>query len=110
MKERWKEIDGHPGHFVSNLGRVKRKMPLGREKMFSEKPTAKGIRQVQFKWNGIPCGYKVARLVAAAFLKDFDPEKVVMHKDGDTTNCAVTNLVLQSRSDLVKGKAPGKPD
>lgn len=47
---------------------------------------------ISFKVNGLRAHRYVSRLVAEHFMTDFDPNKRVLHKDGDSSNNHIDNL------------------
>lgn len=44
--------------------------------------------------------YTVSRLVAQAFLFDFNRSSYLLHKDGDYQNCRVDNLIVMTKSNV----------
>lgn len=103
MKEIWKDIKGYEGYYsVSNLGRVK---SLGRYRREGVDRVWKS-NKIILKWGKNRKGYchivlckegkrrdvMVHRLVAGAFIPNFENKSQVNHKDGNTQNNEVTNL------------------
>ena len=99
QEEIWKDIKGYEGLYqVSNLGRVKslkrkyKKRYIDKEiiKKFSKIP--KGYLRTGLSKNGIVKYYFVHRLVAEAFIPNYDNLPCVNHKDCNTANNMADNL------------------
>lgn len=105
--EHWRQISGHAGYYVSDLGRVKRlsydvvyengQTEHYPEKLIQTRTTAEGCF-VGFKNRT----YAVHRLVAQAFLLEEHDHRYVKFLDGDKTNCKLANLQLVSPSDSIR--------
>lgn len=106
--EVWKDIQGYEGIYqVSNLGRVKRlahediyyrkdtniqcHRPVG-EKILKLSPTHDGYLDICLRRDGKDSYYAVHRLVAAAFIPNFENKSQVNHIDGNRSNNAAHNL------------------
>ena len=86
MKEIWKDIKGYEGLYqVSNLGRVKSK-----RKILS--PSKGEYLKVVLSKNGVEKVYTIHRLVAKAFIDNFENKPQVNHKDENKHNNVVDNL------------------
>lgn len=93
VEEIFKPIEGYPGYYVSNLGRVqsrKRKDYI----FLSMTKSRLGYKIVQVVNRCNPITLYVARLVLAAFVGyPADPWLCYAHhKDGDLENCDIENL------------------
>ena len=62
----------------------------------------RGRLKVLLHINGRPCSRYVKRLVAEAFWGKIPEGFFVYQKNGDTTNCAIDNLELGTRSEIIK--------
>lgn len=113
MKEEWRPVVGFEGHYeVSNLGRVR---SIDRYVSVSsrwEKPYKRIFKGKMlsawggFKGNPYPAVHlnkhglkrvQVHRLVAQAFLADWDNERDVHHKDHNKMNPRVDNLEMLTK-------------
>lgn len=103
MEEIWKNIPGYEGiYVVSNFGKVKslqrtRKGSYGSimivyEKILNHKIDKDGYHIVTLSKEGKTKCIGVHRLVAQAFLKNFNNLPMVNHKDEDPSNNRVDNL------------------
>lgn len=93
IEEVFRPIEGYPGYYVSNLGRVqsrKRKEPI----FLARVQSRLGYTIVQVVNRCNPITLYVARLVLAAFVGyPADPWLCYAHhKDGDLENCCIDNL------------------
>ncbi len=104
MAEVWKQIAGHPNHYVSNLGNVKsadhtvtvKGYPSRRKgKMFKLTQTANGYLRVciEKRW------YYVHRLVATAFLAPVEGKDLVNHLNGCKNDNRADNLEWATASE-----------
>lgn len=105
--EIWKQIRGHPNHYVSNLGGVKsidhivndKGRPSHRKgKIFHLTVSGNGYIRVvvEKKW------YSVHRLVAMTFIPQIEGKNMVNHKNGIKTDNRVENLEWVTASENVK--------
>ena len=99
MKEFFKEIDGYPNYEISNLGRV-RNIKVGR--VLRQFETKYGYVQVSLCKDRKQKSFLVHRLVATAFIPNFENKREINHIDGDKTNNCVSNLEWSTRSENVK--------
>jgi len=100
--EQWKPVAHFPRYQVSNLGRIRKSLPLDRWKILSMSSDAKGYLQASLNAGGYGIGVKVARVVGKAFCPDFSDDKIAFYKDGDKLNCRATNLAWITRSQAWK--------
>ena len=129
MQEIWKDVKGFEDKYqVSNLGRVKSKerylnnnggMQKVYEKILSQHRQY-GKSDNEYMGTTFSIKHKtinklVHRLVAQAFLDDYDEKLEVNHKDGNKTNNNINNLEMMTRSEnklhayrVLKRKTNGK--
>ena len=93
--EYWNDIEGYPNHSVSNLGKVKSKKT---EKILKPYKTNKGYLTVGFWSNGKKKRLSIHRLVAQAFLSNFNNLPEVNHINGCKTDNNLNNLEWTSGS------------
>ena len=117
MEEIWKNISipGYEHFMVSNLGRVKNSKT---DHIMTIGDNGRGYCNCKIKTGGITKTVYVHRLVAEAFLPDWDPTLQVNHIDKNKKNNCVTNLEMVtdaenkewSRREYIDGhlKAQGK--
>ncbi len=100
MKEIWKDIEGYEGLYqISNLGNVK---SLKNNIILKPSKNSKGYLQV-FLWkNGSGKLLRIHRLVAKAFIPNFDDKPQVNHIDGNKQNNRVNNLEWVTNSENQK--------
>lgn len=103
MKEHWKPIADFEAYEVSDLGRVRRRLPgnssqavVGR--LLRPRPTPRGYLQVTLYGNTKPCMLYVHRLVAQAFLPNPKGLPEVNHK-GRLSDCRVIKLEWLSKEE-----------
>jgi hypothetical protein len=98
MQEIWKDIKGYEGLYqISNLGNVKslpRKVNKRKCEEIIKVPTIsnKGYYRISLCKNGKIKYYAIHRLVAEAFIPNYDNLPCVNHKDCNTKNNIVDNL------------------
>jgi hypothetical protein len=103
MNEIWKDIKGYEGFYqISNLGRIKsleryRKYrgnfkAIVRERILKLKVDKEGYSHVSLSKRGDVKFFKVARLVAQAFIINCNNYPQVNHIDGNKSNDLVSNL------------------
>ena len=94
--EEWKLITGYPLYDVSNFGRVRSRQRMASTGMLwllSSGCDYRGYVVVRLKpESGPPRSVGVHRLVASAFIPNFECKPEVNHKDMDRTNNAAANL------------------
>lgn len=97
MKEVWKDIEDYEGLYqVSNFGRVKR-VETGRILKYSKHPS--GYILAHLSKNGIASHHRIHRLVAQAFISNYDNKSDVNHIDEDKTNNRASNLEWSTRKE-----------
>lgn len=105
MSEIWKDVIGYEGYYqISNLGNVRsldRTIEYKNGRLYHKKghimscnKDTKGYFTISFTKNNHPKRWWIHRLVAQAFLSDFDESLVVNHIDGVKTNNQVSNLEM----------------
>ena len=104
MKEIWKDIKNYEGYYqVSNLGRIK-SLPRNTKNQYKNglilKPIIKNDyvkiqlkNKYKYKW------YFIHRLVAQAFLTDFNETLQVNHKNGIKNDNRIENLEMVTASE-----------
>ncbi|MFH0756565.1 MAG: HNH endonuclease [Bacteroidota bacterium] len=85
--ERWNEIDGHPGYWVSDLGQVKHG-----EKILSLRNVTRSGKYKAVRAHGVEM--YVHRLVAGAFIGSIAASYQVNHLDGNPENNELSNLEI----------------
>lgn len=100
MKEVWKDIEGYEGLYqVSNLGRVKSiKRNTATNRILKPHNTNKYL-QVCLCKNGSTKYKLIHRLVAEAFIPNYENLPEVNHKDEDKLNNSVSNLEWVSQAE-----------
>jgi hypothetical protein len=90
--EEWKDIEGYDGDYqVSSLGRV-RSLKWGKIRMLKLSTTYRGYFCVNLWKRNKPRYFRIGRLVAQAFLPDWDEALQVDHINGVKTQDCVENL------------------
>ena len=96
--EVWKDIQDYEGLYqISNLGRVK-SFCKNKEKILKIFKNNHGYCQIDLFKDGRKKSLKVHRLVAQAFIPNFNMYKEINHIDCDKTNNCVDNLEWCTRS------------
>lgn len=84
-------VPSHPGYAVTIDGRV---LNVNRGRWMRLTKKARGGPGVMLYNQGVQTYFLVHRLVASLFMKDFDPSREVIHKDGNKENNHIDNLTL----------------
>lgn len=103
MTEVWKDIEGYEGYYqVSNLGRVKSldriveykdgKKCLHKSKLLVGTDNGRGYLMVNLRKDGTRKSFLIHRLVAEAFIPNFDNKLTVDHINRDRADNRVENL------------------
>lgn len=104
MQEIWKDIKGYEGLYqVSNLGRIK-SLPRDTNNQYKNglimKPyNCLGYLKIQLRKNGNYKWFCVHRLVAMAFLKNYNSKLQVNHKNGNKDDNNLENLEMVTASE-----------
>lgn len=96
--EVWRKVRGYRNYSVSNLGRVRNDKTQRILKPFK----SKGRYRVSLYEDGDPEVYLVSRLVADAFVPNPERKREVMHKNGDVTDNAASNLEWATHDEIMK--------
>ena len=92
MTEEWKDIEGYDGDYqVSSQGRVM-SLKWGKSRILKCGTNAKGYPHIILRKNRKPRYLRIGRLVAQAFLPDWDEALQVDHINGVKTEDHVENL------------------
>ena len=94
-KEVWKDIEGYEGVYqVSNKRRVKSLSyhHSGKEGILKQCKSKDGYLKVCLFKNGKQTTFSVHRIVASAFINNYNNYPEINHKDEDKTNNCVENL------------------
>lgn len=95
--EEWRVCAVHPNYEVSNKGRVRNADTKRERKLYIRTDRDSSQYQVTLSTKNIRCTTVLQRLVAAAFLSDYDPAKEVEAIDGNYLNCLPSNLKMSHR-------------
>ncbi len=97
MQKIWKNIPNYSGYQVSNLGEIK-----GKRNKILIGGIKRGYREVILVDNNIRHYKLVHRLVAEAFIPNFENKPQINHKDGNKLNNCVDNLEWCTQSENMK--------
>jgi hypothetical protein len=90
LEEKWAEIEGTK-YLVSNLGEIVNGNTNHALKLVMD---GRGNLKVALSTGGVKKYHVVHRLVARAFLADFDDDYEVKHIDTNNSDCSVGNLKM----------------
>lgn len=93
IMEIWFVVIDYPNYSVSNLGNIKNNTT---KKLLKPSLHKSGYLTVQLFSNGKRKGFRLHRLVAQAFLGDFDDTKYIDHIDRNKLNNVLENLRIVS--------------
>lgn len=91
VEEEFVTFDAFPNYAVSNYGRVVN-INTGRDLTPYRQPN--GYWKVDLCRKGVRRTFYLHRLVAKAFLVDYDPGLGVTHRDGNKQDCSVMNIEM----------------
>lgn len=100
-EEEWRDPPGLERYEVSNTGGVRNKV-TGRE--LAQRTSALGYKLVHLRGCQSTKTMRVHRLVAAAFLPNWDPALTVDHIDRVRSNNHVSNLRMATRQDQARNQ------
>jgi hypothetical protein len=89
-EEQWEKIEGTK-YLVSNLGEI---VNGNNNRALRACMNGTGYLQVALYTAGVKTYHTVHRLVAKAFLADFDNDFEVLHKNTDQNDCSAGNLKM----------------
>ena len=96
--ESWRLIPGFPNYIVSDKGRVVNTL---RDRLIKPTERSDGLMQVMLsqrdQYTGLLTDRKamlVSKLVAMAFLPDYDPDKIVVHISNDRKDNSIYNIKM----------------
>jgi frataxin-like iron-binding protein CyaY len=100
--EEWKVLVNYPNYSVSNLGNIKNNK---KNKLLNPSIHKSGYLMVQIFKDYIRKSLRLHRIIAEAFLDDFDETKYIDHIDRNKLNNKIDNLraVTPSKSVLNRG-------
>lgn len=100
MEEIWKDIPDYDGKYqISNMGRILNNHTKRISKGFNH---GNGYLYYTFNKDGKKKNAYVHRLVAEAFIPNFENKRTVNHKDFDRTNNTVENLEWSTHKENLK--------
>ncbi len=101
-RENWRSINLYSNYEVSSVGRV---WNVNTGRILKPSINTGGYYYVNL-CNGGKVKHKVHRLVAEAFITNFEDKPVVDHRDGNKTNNCVSNLRWATNSENAMNRKP----
>lgn len=99
---RLKEIEGYPLYFASEDGRIISKKTENHPIELKSRKNRRGYLYVNLCKNGKYRSITIHRLIAKAFLEEYDPKLQVNHKDGNKENNNIQNLEMVTMSQNIR--------
>lgn len=97
--EEWRSIENYPNYLVSSEGRVKNHMS---NRILKPSNDSYGYPQVILSNDGRKRSHRIHRLVANAFIENYDKSLEVNHRSGVKTDNSVSNLEWVTPSENTK--------
>jgi len=109
-EEQWLPVIGFPGYEVSDQGRVRSYLKMGRlgDQQIADqpqrilRPAMKRYPKVTLYRDGAKCSRRVHHLVALAFLGPSPEGMEICHDDGNKAHCRASNLRYGTRQENVR--------
>lgn len=95
-----------PKYEVSTMGRI-RNRDTGR--IMAASSNGKGALILQLRRGGASYSVAVRKLVAEAFIPNYQPGRILRHRNGDWTDCSVENLVAERRANIHWDEESSRP-
>ena len=99
---RLKEIEGYPLYYASEDGRIISKKIENHPIELKSRKNRKGYLYVNLCKNGKYRSITIHKLIAKAFLEEYEPKLQVNHKDGNKENNNMQNLEMVTCSQNIR--------
>lgn len=99
MKEIWKDIPDYDGYQASNLGRLR---SLKSNKILSQIDNGNGYLYVTLSNKGKRKNEYVHRLIAKTFIKNYEKNKVINHKNYNKKDNYVNNIECVTQKENIR--------